>query len=147
MGAAMTAAIALSFDSPPEIRPSAIDVFRERAEARAILVEACVCTLHEAVDVLQIDAERTGLIAGLGQDHVQRILHGAFHAVRNVPAPSVMPRRPRQDRLPISTIRAAEFLVQLGDRQRLRDWLGKHTRNERKALRKYFALKNKRKNG
>jgi hypothetical protein len=133
----------------PELRPAMIDVFTLRAEARAILYEACVYTLHEAVDVLQVDAERTGLVAGLGQDHVQRILH-AFHAVRNVqrqenpaPAPSVAPR---QDRLPISTIRAAEFLVQLGDRHRLHEWLAKHTRAERKALRKHFARK-KRRNG
>jgi hypothetical protein len=51
---------------------------------------------------------------------------------------------PRQARLPISTIRAAEYLVQIGDRQRLRDWLGKHSRIERKALKKYFARKNSR---
>ena len=37
----------------------AVDVFRERCEARSILVDAC---LLEAVDVLQADAERTGLL-------------------------------------------------------------------------------------
>jgi hypothetical protein len=49
----------------------------------------------------------------------------------------------RKDRLPISTIRAADFLVQVGNRQRLHDWLSKHSSTERKALRKYFTLKKK----
>ena len=46
----------------------AIDVFPERCEARAILVEACLLDLHEAVDGLQEAAERTGLIDETGQD-------------------------------------------------------------------------------
>ena len=40
----------------------AIDVFRERCEARAILVEACVYDLQEAVDGLQQAAVESGLV-------------------------------------------------------------------------------------
>ena len=39
--------------------------------------------LHEAVDKLQHDAERDGLIAAIGQDAVQRIMATAFAAVRD----------------------------------------------------------------
>jgi hypothetical protein len=37
---------------------------------------------------LQEDAEDSGLVAGLGQDAVQRILADAFHGVRSADAPS-----------------------------------------------------------
>jgi hypothetical protein len=61
---------------------SAIAVFQARAEARAILWAACVFDLAEAVDVLQRDAARDGLIEQLGQDGVQAIIATAFHRVR-----------------------------------------------------------------
>jgi len=155
----MTADLAFSTDSPPEYigsAPSLLDVFVLRAEARAILYEACVYDLHETVDVLQADAERCGLIDEIGQDAVQEILRDVFRAVRNMQCSDIMStnsaratttHHSRQDPLPISTIRAAEYLVQLGNRQRLRDWLTKRSRVERKALRKYFIHKNKRRNG
>jgi hypothetical protein len=54
------------------------EIFRERAGARAILVEACVYDLHEAVDLLQVDAERTGLVDMVGQEVVQAIIAEAF---------------------------------------------------------------------
>jgi hypothetical protein len=38
-------------------------------------------SLHEAVDVLQRDAVRDGLVDELGQDEVQRIISEAFAAV------------------------------------------------------------------
>jgi hypothetical protein len=65
-----------------EIRIDPLAVFELRAWARAELYAACVYDLHEAVDVLQADAVSTGLVAGLGQDAVQRILADAFHEVR-----------------------------------------------------------------
>ena len=61
--------------------PSAIDVFRQRCWARAYLVAACELDLHEAIDVLQADAERDGLVAELGQDEVQSIMANAFREV------------------------------------------------------------------
>jgi hypothetical protein len=59
----------------------AADIFRERCEARAILVNACVYDLQDAVDGLQADAERTGLVDELGQDAVQRMMAEAFAIV------------------------------------------------------------------
>jgi hypothetical protein len=57
-------------------------VLRARAEARALLWQAGEFDLHEAVDVLQRDAERDGLITAIGQDAVQAIITEAFHKVR-----------------------------------------------------------------
>jgi hypothetical protein len=39
-------------------RPSVLDVFIAHAEARALLWQACEIDLHEAVDELQVAAER-----------------------------------------------------------------------------------------
>jgi hypothetical protein len=65
-----------------QIRIDPLAVFKARAKARAILWAACEIDLHEAVDVLQADAVSTGLVAGRGQDAVQRILADAFHRFR-----------------------------------------------------------------
>jgi hypothetical protein len=67
----------------PSPRPSPLDVFELRAWARAKLWQAGEFDLHEAVDKLQADAERTGLVDAIGQDDVQRILAEAFHPVRD----------------------------------------------------------------
>lgn len=64
-------------------RPSVLEVFIARAEARALLWQAGEFDLHEAVDKLQADAERTGLVDAIGQDEVQRILAEAFHPMRD----------------------------------------------------------------
>jgi hypothetical protein len=66
----------------PAARPSPLEVFVARAEARALLWHCLEFNLHEAVDVLQHAAERNGLIATLGQDRVQLILRDAFHQFR-----------------------------------------------------------------
>jgi hypothetical protein len=63
-------------------RPDLVEVFIERAEARALLFAAGELDLRDAVDVLQRDAESSGLVAAIGQDEVQTILRDAFHAVR-----------------------------------------------------------------
>jgi len=57
---------------------TAIDFFRARCEAHAILYAVGELDMHEAVDVLQDVAARTGLVAALGQDAVQEILAAAF---------------------------------------------------------------------
>lgn len=69
---------------PAEKPIPAVDIFRERAEARAILVNACVYDLQDAVDGLQADAERSGLVAHIGQDAVQRMMADAFAIVPKV---------------------------------------------------------------
>ena len=84
--AQMTAAAKLDASefAPDEVQTtfSSLDVFRERCEARAILVEACVYHLQDAVDGLQEYAERSGLIDEIGQDAVQRMMADAFAKVR-----------------------------------------------------------------
>jgi hypothetical protein len=64
-------------------RVDALAVFHARAEARALLWQAGEIDLHDAVDVLQADAERDGLVAAIGQDEVQRIMSAAFATVRD----------------------------------------------------------------
>jgi hypothetical protein len=65
-----------------KIRIDPLTVFKARAEARALLWKCCEFDLHEAVDILQADAERAGLIDQLGQDRVQQIIADAFHKSR-----------------------------------------------------------------
>jgi hypothetical protein len=57
-------------------------VFALRCWARATLWQAGEFNLQEAVDVLQYDAERDGLVAQLGEDCIQGIIAGAFRRVR-----------------------------------------------------------------
>jgi hypothetical protein len=59
-----------------------VDVFRERGWARAYLWGAGAFDLREAVDVLQRDAMRDGLVKLIGQDAVQQILADAFRPHR-----------------------------------------------------------------
>jgi hypothetical protein len=71
-----------AFDHRATAALDPIEVFRARCEARALLWKVGELDLHEAADKLQHDAERTGLVAAIGQDAVQRIMRDAFHAVR-----------------------------------------------------------------
>jgi hypothetical protein len=64
----------------PNVDPLA--VFTLRCWARAVLWQACEFDLHTAVDVLQADAERAGLVDRLGQDAVQKMMADAFHRWR-----------------------------------------------------------------
>jgi hypothetical protein len=63
-------------------RPSALEVFVARAEARALLWQANEFDLHDAVDELWAAAVRDGLIDELGPDAVQEIMSEAFGAMR-----------------------------------------------------------------
>jgi hypothetical protein len=62
-------------------------VYAERCEARALLFIGGQISLHEAVDELQANAERSGLINSIGQDEAQRIMSVAFAAVDLLPEP------------------------------------------------------------
>ena len=64
-------------------RPDPVDVFAARCEARAMLCAAGELDLHEAVDVLQADAEAAGLVRSIGNDAVLRIMATAMMAVRD----------------------------------------------------------------
>jgi hypothetical protein len=174
----MTAAAARA---APAARPSALEIFVARAEARAMLWTAGELTLHEAVDELWAAAVRDGLVAKLGADEVQRLMAEAFAAVRDdfiaacdqvatsgnlkpevesassgasfednytglSPSFAALcraadekrrrkPPEPRPvERVPISTLRAAEYLARQNDPKRFRAWLAKHTAAERAAI-------------
>jgi hypothetical protein len=65
-----------------QARVPLIVAFKARAEARALLWHCGEFDLHEAIDKLQVDAERDGLIKMIGQDAVQEIISKAFGVVR-----------------------------------------------------------------
>jgi len=126
------------------------EIFRERCEARAILYETAEISLHEAVDVLQEDAERTGLIDMVGQDAVQSILAESFaklpragelEAAISELADALEAPRPRSGVAP-STLMAAEYLIRMNDPKRLRAWLASHSAVERIAIKKHLRAKN-----
>jgi hypothetical protein len=58
-----------------------LDVLRERAEARALLVAEGEMDFLDAVDGLQAAAVAYGLVDGVGQDEVQTIIAAAFARV------------------------------------------------------------------
>jgi hypothetical protein len=139
-------------NSPPD-PILAINVFRERCETRAILVEACVFDLQQAVDGLQEAAEFYGLVDDIGQDAVQPMMAEAFAKVpiagqleadfsaladdlETITWPRLVASR--------SPIKAAEFLIKQNDAKRLREWLAKHTRAERLALKHHFMRRQQR---
>jgi hypothetical protein len=61
-------------------RVDPLRVFTARAEAHALLWRVGDLDLHQAVDKLQADAVRDGLVDEIGQDAVQQILATAFEA-------------------------------------------------------------------
>jgi hypothetical protein len=65
-------------NAPVRITVPAIAVFAARCEARAILYAVGELDLHDAIDVLQEAAIRTGLVAAIGQHAVQEIMAAAF---------------------------------------------------------------------
>src|SRR5262245_15663123 len=128
-----------------------VEIFTVRCEARAYLwADNEIADLHEAVDELQASAVRDGLVAKLGQDEVQRILADAFASVRNdLPksgdiAPDPIETAPNHDSVadvPISTLQAAEYLVELGDLERFRAWFDRHSTEERDGIYEHLHLK------
>jgi len=70
---------AAAIDHRHSAKPAtAIEIFRERAEARAVLVSNGLMTLQDAVDGLQESAAAQGLLKQFGQDEIQRILAESF---------------------------------------------------------------------
>jgi hypothetical protein len=59
-------------------KASPLEIFRERAEARCLLVSNGLMDLQTAVDGLQAAAERDGLVKTFGTDEVQRVLAESF---------------------------------------------------------------------
>jgi hypothetical protein len=122
--------------------PNRLAIFIARAEARAMLWGAGEFDLHEAVDKLQADAERDGLVAEFGQDRVQQLIAATFAPLRDdlprdkdqVPEPQAGFSTETRYHVPIATLQAAEFLMQQKDPAHLRAWLSKHTAQERAGI-------------
>jgi hypothetical protein len=60
------------------VTTSPIEIFRERCEARAVLVGNGLMPLIEAVDGLQESAAAQGLLKRYGQDEIQQIMAESF---------------------------------------------------------------------
>jgi len=71
----MTAAAAIDRQSA---KADPLVVFRERADAKCLLIANGYQDLQSAVDELWAAAERAGLVDELGADEVQRILSESF---------------------------------------------------------------------
>jgi hypothetical protein len=69
---------AQQIDHHQNTKPDSLVVFRERAEARAMLVSNGLMTLQDAVDGMQEAAAAQGLLKQYGQDEIQWILSEAF---------------------------------------------------------------------
>jgi hypothetical protein len=147
--------------------PSALEVFLARAEGRAHLYAAGELDLHQAVDVLQDAAERTGLVTLIGQDAVQAMMADAFqitqpvHESEALARPSTEPcdlvsqrgvasaaeLQRANDRtlaerfrhsLPASTVDALHYAIAQKDPQRLRQFITGRSTQERKQIRAHL---------
>lgn len=114
-------------------------VFALRAEARALLYRVGALTLHEAVDTLQHDAERSGVELLGGQNRVQDIIAAALAAARDD-----LDDDPERDAgPPTSVLKCAEWLFfQTNSPKRFRTWLMQQAPAERAAI--IHHLKNRR---
>ncbi|HEY1982972.1 MAG TPA: hypothetical protein VGH13_23070 [Xanthobacteraceae bacterium] len=72
----------MAASAPQQNSVDPLDAFAARADARAYLWSIGECDLSDAVDKLQFDAERDGLVERIGQDAVQTILAAAFCSYR-----------------------------------------------------------------
>jgi hypothetical protein len=70
----MTAAAAIDHRHSAKL----LEIFRERCEARAILIANGYLDFHIAIDELQESAVAQGLLKEFGQDEIQQILSEAF---------------------------------------------------------------------
>jgi hypothetical protein len=115
-----------------------VAVFELRAWARARLFAEGELELHDAVDELQEDAERDGLVAAIGQDAVQSMMTDAFDAVRTEPTAWDAPEGLADDLALLSSqidrwataVETVRYLISLDKPARLRRWLTSRPRSE-----------------
>jgi hypothetical protein len=146
-----------------------LETFRARCQATARDYAIGKVDLIMAVDQLHDFAFTRGVVDELGQDVVQTIMAEAFAPVREgvtnihtlgddydglsatfaracqladaeYARLGIRPSR-TDSHLPDSTIAAAEYLVRLNDRDRLRAWLIEHTPVERGLILQHFENK------
>jgi hypothetical protein len=133
-----------------QIRIDPVAVFIARVEARAMLWAAREITLHDAVDELWTDAVRNGLVAQLGVDKTQELLATAFAPVRDdLPChedavPDEIVIDDEDAGVPSATLRAAEYLLQLGDLERWREWFDAHSAQERATILQHLEQRKRR---
>lgn len=84
-------------NAPARVKVAPIQAFRARCEARALLVAFGELDLHDAVDKLQADAVRDGLVDEIGQDAVQAMMAEAFRIVPPEARPRQGPPEPAED--------------------------------------------------
>jgi hypothetical protein len=138
-----------------ERRVDPLDCFVERAAARAYLWAIGEYEIAEAVDVLQHDARRDGLIERIGQDAIQAILAAAFQRYRDMGknskenkvgvtlqttcrqnlAPGDRLNDPRRQGI-ASTIKAFRYVLQHNSPEQIHAWLERRRPDERAMLRK-----------
>jgi hypothetical protein len=70
---------AVQHDHPDDLDPA--DIFREHCAVAALAYALGTSTLMDAADDCQAVALRSGIVAGIGQDAVQRIMAAAFAEV------------------------------------------------------------------
>jgi hypothetical protein len=115
--------------------------------ARARLYSEGEIGLHDAVDELQEDAVRNGLVAALGQDRVQWMMSDAFGAVRKrtneLATASAWELGEAYDDhrsvLDPSTVEEFELLIEQDDPPRFGKWMALLTVAERRAARSMVA--------
>jgi hypothetical protein len=144
-----------------------VEVFTARCQARALLFTAGALDLHQAVDVLQDAAERTGLVTSLGQDAVQAMMADCFQMTEPVHKSEASARSTNEpyrlvsrdgvastaqmqrayDRtlaerfhphLPASTVDALHHVLAQNDPLRLRQFLAARTPQERELMKARF---------
>jgi hypothetical protein len=115
--------------------PPLIDILRMLAESA--MTSWCLhpLDLDEVVDPLQHFAEKTGLVAAIGQDAVQEMIGEPFAWARGeeLPVDEVSPQplelQPRTYRTPQSTVDAFWYVVSLGNADHLERWLQDHPKD------------------
>jgi hypothetical protein len=121
------------------------EAFRCRCEARAYLWAIGEYHLDVAVDILQADAVKQGLVTSLGQDAAQSIMAAAFEMARRDPL--LMPSSPvrivakpeEKADTPASLLQAAAWLrFEIGDSERLKRFLERQTLADRVNIVKYL---------
>ena len=127
-----------------------VQAFCARCEARAMLVDVGMLSLHEAVDELQADAERAGLVEKIGQDATQQIMAAAFAEERIVSRDGVATAgemqadyeaalaRRNADHLPSSVVAAVDWLIKNQTPEYFAQWLTMRTPQERRQIADYL---------